>query len=498
MTDKDKNCSSSAMLQRKLGLSKISGPVLSFKSALSTELFGRNDLARKFLAKTPLGRVARIGLLITPVLATFGGVAKAEILFNGSFDDGIEPGWAQEICCDYSAQIVRSPVRTSVRGARAIKFTYKKSDYANHGAKRAELRYSNAPMGSERWYRVSIFVPTNFKATQSGYIITQFHDKPDQGEEFKIPPLDLATDGRTLFLSNRWDTREITPPRQGEYQGWNLGPLPKNRWIDFVYHVKWSYRSDGFLEVFQDGKKVASKRGPNTYNDDIGPNLKIGMYAAGISSNPQEYDFDQQVLYYDEVKIADSPSGLLSPDPRPEPGPNKVFESFSRSPASTRFVEVFGDWSIKAGKYLLNNPRTELVPAMGNISVYKTPVAGNFVLTTEASAAATPSPYDDFSVIYNYKDRNSYYYAAFSENKDPGVKGIFKVSDGQLTQVAPFSSSITPQKTYKVKVEKVSGRVKVYLDGKLQGTAEDTSTTGLAGLATRNNGAIFDNLAISK
>lgn len=293
MTNKD--CNTSATPRKALGLNNASGPLSRFKSALS--------------ARTALRRVARIGLLTTSVLATFGGVANAEILFKGWFNNGIEPEWAKELCCDHSGITVSSPIRSGGSNSQSLKITYKKTDYTTNESRRAELRHDeHVPMGSERWYKVSIYVPTDFKATTGGYVITQFHDKNDSGETPKLPALFLGTDGKTLGLGNRWDTNKITKDNHNvSGKDWDLGPLPKGRWIDFVYHVKWSYQSDGVLEVFMDGKRVANKTGPNYYNDQVGPNIKIGLYASGIRSSPEEYNFTQQVLYFDSVEIADAP-----------------------------------------------------------------------------------------------------------------------------------------------------------------------------------------------
>lgn len=251
-------------------------------------------------AKTALDVTMRIILLIIPIWATSTVGVACSNTFT-SFEKGNFSGWKKELCCKDSAQVVSSPVRD---GNRALKVTYRKTDYITHGARRAELKHSHVPVGAERWYSVSIFTPTSFKTTKGGFIITQFHDKPDLGEANKIPALFLATDGQKLSLGNRWDTHRFTAKvRDVQGQSWDLGPLPKGRWIDFKYHVKWSYKSDGFLEVYMDGKRVVHKTGPNYYNDKVGPNIKIGMYASGIRSKPEKYDFDQQVLYFDAVRI---------------------------------------------------------------------------------------------------------------------------------------------------------------------------------------------------
>lgn len=294
MTDKD--CIDSATLKKNLAIKKATGLLSGFMSALS--------------AKTALGRTARIGLLTAPLWAMWGGVASSKLLFVETFENGINSGWARELCCSHSAQIVSSPVHYSGPDSRSIKFTYRKADYLLNGTtKRAELKLREYyPIGSERWYKFSMYVPTTWQNTKQGFIINQFGQQPDRGEAGHVPALFLATDGQKLTLGSRWDPRELTTGKESvQGQGWDLGSLPKGRWVDLVYHVKWSYKSDGILELYKDGEKVVSKQGPNCYNDESGVTMKLGMYASGIRADPQDYDFKEQVIYYDGLRIADSP-----------------------------------------------------------------------------------------------------------------------------------------------------------------------------------------------
>jgi hypothetical protein len=44
-----------------------------------------------------------------------------------------------------------------------------------------------------------------------------------------------------------------------------IGPLVKNVWYDFVYHVKWSSAGNGFFEVWVNGAKKLSHVGPTLF-----------------------------------------------------------------------------------------------------------------------------------------------------------------------------------------------------------------------------------------
>jgi len=64
-----------------------------------------------------------------------------------------------------------------------------------------------------------------------------------------------------------------------------MGNIEKGKWTGISY--KWSHKPDGLLEVWKDGKLVVRKTGPNTYNDEKGPFLKMGIYKPHWKSKPK-------------------------------------------------------------------------------------------------------------------------------------------------------------------------------------------------------------------
>jgi hypothetical protein len=51
----------------------------------------------------------------------------------------------------------------------------------------------------------------------------------------------------------------------------------KNQWYDFVYHVRWSSGSDGFMRAWVNGVKKLDHRGPTLYAGQ-GCYLKLANY----------------------------------------------------------------------------------------------------------------------------------------------------------------------------------------------------------------------------
>lgn len=60
-----------------------------------------------------------------------------------------------------------------------------------------------------------------------------------------------------------------------------IGPIVRNVWYDFVYHVRWSSGADGFFDAWVNGEKKLSHRGPTLYAGQ-GCYLKLANYHTGF------------------------------------------------------------------------------------------------------------------------------------------------------------------------------------------------------------------------
>jgi hypothetical protein len=252
---------------------------------------------------TALRSVIKFFLVVMPVWAIplSSGVKGDALVFVSDFESGFSE-WTAELCCSYSAQIVNFPVRA---GNQAVKFTLKKDD----PSKRAELRLGAVPPNSEQWYSFSVFLPSDYQQDPSDEIITQWHDLPDRdlGETWKSPALSFKTINGRFALDRNWDSKQVTKIHHPEGQERiDLGSYQTEKWNDFVFHVKWSYDSGGLLEVWQDGKLIVSKTGPNYYNDKRGPYFKIGMYKGGWKGQPEKSTVSERNIYFDEVRVGDA------------------------------------------------------------------------------------------------------------------------------------------------------------------------------------------------
>jgi hypothetical protein len=108
--------------------------------------------------------------------------------------------------------------------------------------------------------------------------------------------------------------------------------------------------------------------------------------------------------------------------------------------------------------------------------------------SVEASTTSTNN-WDDFSVIFNYQDEMN---CSFNETNNDTTNGIFKVSNGVVTQFKDFTSTIQGGTVYKVTIINSSAGFNIYINGTLLGGVGKVNYR--IGLGTLNNGATFDNL----
>jgi hypothetical protein len=169
------------------------------------------------------------------------------------------------------------------------------------------------PIGSERWYAFSVFVPTSWMYDVNKVHLVQWHGSEDPGETGfgRNPPLTIMIVKSQLVIRQLWSARRIQSTNENRADIWK-GSLEKGKWIQFVFHMKWSYKSDGFLDVWKNGTRIINQRNrPNCYNDAIGPYFKLGLYWPS-ATYPGEYArTDRHVAYYDSFRVG-SRSNILS------------------------------------------------------------------------------------------------------------------------------------------------------------------------------------------
>jgi len=200
------------------------------------------------------------------------------------------------------------------RKGRALKVELHKGDNI-----RAELGTDPALAPKEGWYGFSLFFPHNYENDISTESIVQFQAQPDfnLGETWRSAPLFLGVLNDRMILEIRTDANKVTQQGKYTFERMDLGPVIKNEWLDFVFHIKWAYNNTGVVELWKNNKLIYSRiNKPNCYNDILFPYFKIGIYKWDWEGKSPSTT-TKRTIYIDEVRIGNSKANY-----------NKVYPGF--------------------------------------------------------------------------------------------------------------------------------------------------------------------------
>jgi len=236
----------------------------------------------------------------------FATAAYAEMIWVGDFETGNLSQYKTKQL--RNGKVVSSPVRD---GKKALTITLRRGQSARNNSEvmpQAWKKYPkykpNFAFGQEYWYSVSIHVPKDY-VIDEGETVFQFHASPDtnKGDQHVHPPLALGIENGKWYLRARADgrARQTKGMKYQFKQVWSLGKVKRGGWTDWVFRIKWSYKSDGLTQVWRDGQLVVNRKGMNTYNDSRGPYLKLGIYKNVW--NQKATAAKSRTLSFDAVKI---------------------------------------------------------------------------------------------------------------------------------------------------------------------------------------------------
>ncbi len=243
---------------------------------------------------------------ITFAFSAFSLHAEAPLLKLADFETGDLSQLPMQKAQEDSLTLVTTPVRA---GKFAVKTLLRASDPEVNGGQRAEFsdgrRTTKIEMDKDYWYGLSIFVPEDFQApTKSNAVLFQWHTQ--QGGP--SPVLSIRVREGEWLINGNATAKRRTLARL---------PLVKGRWTDWVVHVRWSAKPDGFWTIWKDGTEVVNERDIITqYPEALGPYAKFGQYhSVGEAA--------QNAVYFDEYRVA-GPGGsyaLVAPPTQKSPQP---------------------------------------------------------------------------------------------------------------------------------------------------------------------------------
>lgn len=212
-----------------------------------------------------------------------------------------------------------------------------------------ELRYDDQFKGSsgirsevlfpiqnqrERWYSFAVNFPSDgFQKDRDTEIISQWHQ---EGMGSPSASLNVRNDRLILIVGN-------VQTGSSNKDNIDLGQVPKNSWNELIFHYVHSNGSDGLIEVWQNGKKILTRKGGNIYRGTL-PKWKIGLYKWTWAN--KKTDVSKRILYYDNVRMGNqnasfydmTSTGKLQGSSNTPPESNP--ESTSTVPSSTGYSPI--------------------------------------------------------------------------------------------------------------------------------------------------------------
>lgn len=189
----------------------------------------------------------------------------------------------RQLAGGHSFTTTTSPV---LEGQRAGRFELRKSDpVVTTSGIRAQVLFQNSlldQLKNEGWYSFGVYFPSNeFTPDDDEESITYWR----HSNASAVISLRVMSDRFKFRFGN-----EII----------DLGPVVKDFWHQYVFHIVHSTGSNGLVEVWKNGEKVLTKKGKNSALS-AQPQWKIGVYKA--SWEKRNTNTTKRVVYYDNVKI---------------------------------------------------------------------------------------------------------------------------------------------------------------------------------------------------
>lgn len=223
-------------------------------------------------------------------------------------------------------QTGQGPIR---EGQSAMRFELRNGDCGGADCQSSRERTERAfrggiRPGQETWNAWSIFIE-EFRATPvNGMLLGQFKHEPVGQQVFSVF---AQRDGIYISLSRMTDKQLREDPDQ---------PIPESqlqidrlvvpisrargRWLDFMVHSNWATDETGFLDVYLNGLRIDSYRGPVAYPDNLGLAMQDVTFRFGIYRSQTERNrasigaLPTYVVTFDNVKQGRTRASVEAPE----------------------------------------------------------------------------------------------------------------------------------------------------------------------------------------
>ncbi|MEI6945806.1 polysaccharide lyase [Paraflavisolibacter sp. H34] len=187
---------------------------------------------------------------------------------------------------EYAIRYVDKPV---FQGEKSVRFEIREAQPLVQGGKRAEVvivKGAEKEISRDAWYSFAVYFPSN------GYEYDNDREIINQWFQDGTPATSMRTQ-RDRFLL------ETGNKILKRYQ-YDLGPIEKDRWHEFVFHFIHDDDSHGLIEIWHDGELVLKRKGGNMYPGRL-PKWKIGLYKATFKYGTS--NVTRRVIYFDNIRV---------------------------------------------------------------------------------------------------------------------------------------------------------------------------------------------------
>ncbi len=176
-----------------------------------------------------------------------------------------------------------------------------------------------------------------------------------------------------------------------------------------------------------------------------------------------------------------------------------VCEDFSASNSANKFTMIDGgSWNITNQQGYIGTPGDGGFGKLGTKVIHNTNLGEDYDLSIDGRVVDTNSAFNDFGVVFGFRDRNNYNFVSFGESNDGGVHGIFEVVNGVSREVGDMIGKIYANQTYNVTLTRRGNTVSAQLNGNAVASATVSNANGRVGFGSRNDRTYFDNLSVSR
>ena len=232
--------------------------------------------------------------------------ANNRLIIESNFEDNNDlKKWSIEISSSTLLKLSDSFAR---QGRYSFRFNLKKTDPIIRNGKRSEL-CTSSPKNSDGWYGFSNYLPEGYLPDNGFEIVAQWHEVPDfeLGESWRIPPISLSTNNGHWYLNIKWATAKVNTNNTIDGKKiFDLGSYARNIWNDWVFHINFSWKEDGVIQVWKNGQLIVEYHGSNCYNDKNYPYFKFGIYKPGWNKGFDQKNLStisERTIYYDAIKV---------------------------------------------------------------------------------------------------------------------------------------------------------------------------------------------------